>query len=188
MKRYFIALALIGVCFNLSKAQSDNFDDNHAVAILIPEVAILDVEGGNNISLSVKPPTEAGDAVDFSEATDNSTWLNYSSVVGTSETVRSVSARITKNSIPGGMILKVIASADAGNGDGTLGSSSGNVTLTSTNQTVISGIGSCYTGDGLNNGHNLTYSLELDPTAGSYASINFDEDVNVTITYTISNN
>ncbi len=75
------------------------------------------------------------------------------------------------------MLLKVTAGADAGNGDGTMGSSAGQVTLTSSYQTVISGIGSAYTADGANNGHNLTY-----------AQIDFDEDVTLTITYTISNN
>ena len=68
-----------------------------------------------------------------------------------------------------------------------MGSSAGQITLTSTDQTVISGIGSAYAADGSSNGHQLTYALELDPTAGSYAQIDFDEDVTLTITYTISN-
>ncbi|MBO6517862.1 MAG: hypothetical protein JJ975_15055, partial [Bacteroidia bacterium] len=97
-------------------------------------------------------------------------------------------AKISNNSVPGGMLLKVTAQSDAGNGDGKMGTSAGQITLTSSDQTVVNGIGSCYTGDGANNGHNLTYSLELDPTAGSYADIDFDEDVTLTITYTISNN
>lgn len=188
MKRKLFALATLGVVFALNANAQDNGNDDHTVSISIPEVAILDLEGSTSVSLSVDAPTEAGEAVDFSNAKDSSVWINYSSIVGTSETSRNVSAQISNNSVPNGMLLKVTAASDAGNGDGTMGTSAGTVTLTSANQTVISGIGSCYTGDGANNGHNLAYSLELDPTAGSYADINFDQDVTLTITYTISNN
>ena len=188
MKRKLFALAALGVVFALNaNAQADDADDNHTVAISIPEVAILDLEGSTSVSLSVEAPTEAGEAVDFSDAKDSSVWINYSSIVGASETSRTVSAKISNNSVPSGMLLKVTAGSDAGNGDGTMGSSSGQITLTSSDQTVISGIGSCYTADGANNGHQLAYSLELDPTAGSYANIDFDDDVTLTIVYTISN-
>jgi len=189
MKRKLFALAALGVAFAFNaNAQADDADDDHTVAISIPEVAILDLEGSTSVSISVEAPTEAGEAVSFANATNNDVWLNYSSITGASETSRTVSAKISNNTVPSGMLLKVNAGADDGNGDGTMGSSAGQVTLTSVDQTVISGIGSAYTADGANNGHNLTYALELDPTAGSYAQIDFDEDVTLTITYTISNN
>jgi len=188
MKRKLFALATLGVVFALNANAQDNGNDAHTVAISIPEVAILDLEGTTSVSLAVEAPTEAGEAVDFSNATNSDVWINYSSIVGVAETSRTVAAKISSaNAVPGGMLLKVTAAADAGNGDGTMGSTAGQITLTSLDQTVVSGIGSCYTGDGSNNGHNLTYALELDPTAGSYADIDFDEDVTLTITYTISN-
>jgi len=96
--------------------------------------------------------------------------------------------KISSNDVPDGMLLKVTAAKDAGNGDGKKGSTAGQIILNSSDQTVVSGIGSCYTGDGSNNGHNLTYSLELDTKKGSYEKIDFDQDVVLTITYTISNN
>ena len=187
MKRKLFALATLGVVFAFNANAQDDADADHTVAISIPEVAILDLEGSTSVSLSVDAPTEAGEAVDFSGATNNAVWVNYSSIGGASETSRTVAAKISNNSVPSGMLLKVTAGADAGNGDGTMGSSAGQITLTSTDQTVISGIGSAYAADGSSNGHQLTYALELDPTAGSYAQIDFDEDVTLTITYTISN-
>ena len=188
MKKKLLALAALGVVFALNtNAQTDDKDDNHTVSINIPEVAILDLEGKTAISLNVEAPTEAGEAVDFSKAKDSSIWLNYSSIVSKKENSRDVSVKISKNDVPDGMLLKVTASSDAGNGDGTMGKSTGTVTLTNKDQKVIDGIGSCYTGDGEKNGHNLNYSLELDPTKGSYADIDFDQDVTLTITYTISN-
>lgn len=188
MKRKLFALATLGVVFAFNANAQDDADDLHTVAISIPEVAILDLEGTTSISLAVEAPTEAGEAVDFSNATNNDIWLNYSSITGTSEPTRTVAAKISNNSVPSGMLLKVTAGADASAGDGTMGTSAGQVTLTSSDQTVISGIGSSYTGTGTSKGHQLTYALELDPTAGSYAQIDFDEDVTLTITYTISNN
>ena len=191
MKRKIFAIAALGVVFAFNaNAQSDDEDDSHTVAITIPEVAILDLEanGGTTVSLAVEAPTEAGEAVDFSNATNDDVWINYSSITGSSESSRVVTAKISTNSVPDGMLLKVTADKDAGNGDGTMGSSAGEVTLTSSDQKVITGIGSSYTADGAGNGHKLTYALELDPTAGSYAKIDFDQDTKLTITYTISNN
>ena len=190
MKRKLFALAALGVAFAINTNAQDDADDSHTVAISIPEVAILDLEGkgGTVVSLSVEAPTEAGEAVDFSNAKNEDVWINYSSIVGKSETSRTVAAKISTNSVPDGMLLKVTAVKDAGNGDGTMGTSAGEITLNATDQKVITGIGSCYTADGPGNGHKLQYSLELDPTAGSYAKIDFDQDTKLEITYTISNN
>ena len=190
MKMKIFALAALGVVFaTTTNAQTDDADDNHTVAINIPEVAILDLESksGTAISLAVEAPKEAGEAVDFSNAVNKDVWVNYSSIVGKTENSRDVSAKISKNDVPDGMLLKVTASADAGNGDGKMGTSSGEVTLSNKDQKVISGIGSCYTADGAGSGHNLKYALELDPAKKSYEKIDFDQDVTLTITYTISN-
>lgn len=190
MKRKLFAVAALGVAFAFTTNAQDKAEDSHTVAISIPEVAILDLEakGGTVVNLSVVAPEEAGEAVDFSKAVDKNVWLNYSSIVGKSETSRVVSAKISQNSVPDGMLLKVTAAKDAGSGDGTMGISTGSVTLSSSDQKVITGIGSCYTEDGPGSGHNLEYALELDTEKGSYAKIDFDQDVKLTITYTISNN
>ena len=191
MKRKLIAMAFLGFAFALTANAQDDKDDNHTVQINIPEVAILDLEGasGTAVVLSVVAPKEAGLAVDFSDAKDSSVWMNYSSIVGSStEPSRVVDAKISNGSVPGGMLLKLTAAKDAGNGDGTIGKSSGQITLSGSSQKVVNSIGSCYTGNGANNGHNLYYSLELDPTAGSYSKIDFDQATTLTILYTISNN
>lgn len=190
MKRKLVALAVLGTVFAINANAQDDKDDNHTVQINIPEVAILDLEGasGTAVVLSVEAPKEAGLAVDFSNAKDSSVWMNYSSIVGSkTEASREVSAKISNGSVPSGMLLKVTAAKDAGAGDGTVGASAGQITLDNKDQTVVSKIGSCYTGDGANKGHNMYYSLELDPKSGSYSKIDFDEATTLTILYTISN-
>ena len=183
--RLFTLVAL-GVAFALTANAQDDADDNHTVQIVIPEVAILDLEAsaGTSITLSVVAPTEAGLAVSFATAVDSTVWINYSSIVGsTTEASRTVSARISAGTLPGGMVLKVTAAADAGNGAGTVGTSAGQITLSGSNQTVISAIGSCYTGDGASNGHALYYALEQ---SGSYGDIDFDDATTLTVLYTVS--
>ena len=69
-----------------------------------------------------------------------------------------------------------------------MGSSSGGVTLTGSDQNVITGIGSAYTADGVNNGHKLTYVLSLAAAPGSYAAIDAAGGTTIGITYTITDN
>ena len=82
MKRKLFALALLGFAFAFTATAQDDKDDDHTVQITIPEVAILDLEGasGTSVVLAVQAPTEAGLAVDFSNAKDSSVWVNYSHV------------------------------------------------------------------------------------------------------------
>lgn len=190
MKRKLFALAILGMAFALNSSAQDNNEDKHSVEITIPEVAILDLEAskGTSITLAVTAPTEAGLPVSFKNAKDSTVWINYSSIVGSkTEPSREVSAKIASGNVPDGMLLKVTASSDAGNGDGQVGASTGEVTLDGKDQMVIGKIGSCYTGNGVKNGHALYYSLELDPSKGSYANLDFDQATTLTILYTISN-
>ncbi len=182
----FAVLALFS--FSNLNAQADDLDDSHTLTVDIPEVALLDIEGGAAITLEPDAPTEAGLPIDFTADTDNSLWLNYSSIIGNApDDSRKVTVAIA-GTLPTGSNLKVLAGADAGSGAGTMGSPTAIVTLAAvaTNYDIISGIGSCYTGDGASKGHQLTYSLTED--AGNYGSLNFDTDYTVTVTYTLSDN
>ena len=193
MNRIFkglLAVLFISCSFFTLNAQ-DDADDTHTVGITIPEVAILDIESATSTTISLAPtePTEAGLALDFSGATDNSLWLNYSSIVGsTSDASRTVTVKIQSGAVPTGLLLKVTAAGDNGSGDGAMGTSAAQLTLTGVAQSIITAIGSCYTGSPQLKGHQLTYVLELNAAAGSYASIDFDESNNVVLVYTISDN
>jgi hypothetical protein len=186
----FLAVAFVASSFALN-AQADDQDDVHDVVISIPEVALVDLEAASGTSINLGPaaPTEAGLPLDFSGQTNSDIWLNYSSIKSTAnDPTRDITAAITSGVLPAGMALDVTAAADAGNGDGLMGSSAGAVTLTGSAQDVITGIGSAYTGDGVNNGHNLTYALSLAAAAGSYAALDADDATTIQITYTISDN
>jgi len=187
-KNTLVIFLFTGMFFS-AQAQTDNATASHEVSIKIPEVAILDVEPANNsFALAPTKPDEAGLALDFSNAINSDLWLNYSSIVGaTSDASRTIDVKVGEGAIPDGLLLKVTASADNGSGDGKMGAPNAlPITLSNTAQEIITGIGSCYTGSPENNGHQLTYALELDGAAGSYEKIDFDQSTTIKIVYTIS--
>ncbi|MDZ7846717.1 MAG: hypothetical protein U5L96_08075 [Owenweeksia sp.] len=185
---YTVALA---ATFSIALNAQDDNDDVHDIVVSVPEVALVDIEasGGTSINLGPAAPTEAGLPLDFSGQSNSDLWLNYSSIKSTAnDPTRDITALISGGTLPSGMSLDVTAAADAGNGDGAMGSSAGAVTLSASNQNVITGIGSAYTADGVSNGHNLTYALALSGAAGAYAALDADNANTVQITYTITDN
>ena len=183
--------ALIIVSANTFAQGVDSNKASHTLAIGVPQVALLDLETSESLSISLggTAPTETGEAVSFND-TNSDIWINYSSIVGsTTEPTRAVSVKIDGGNVPAGLELKVVAAADAGNGDGDMGTAVATPTLLSTSPSnIINGIGSAYTGDGHSNGHKLTYTLSQSATAGSYAKLDFDKSDSVTIMYTLSDN
>lgn len=184
MKKVIFILAMATGFVNASFGQ-DNSSDVHTVAISIPEVALVDVEpaASKNISLAYTAPTEAG--LGITGATNSNLWLNYSSIKSTIlNPTRTVSVKVDQ--VIAGANLKVTAAADVAAGNGTVGTPAGSaLTLSTTDQTLVSGIGSCYTGDGASKGHNLTYAIDL---TGTYADLDANNDATLVVTYTISNN
>ena len=185
-KFYFIALTILTT---LNINAQDNNQAFQNVTINIPEVALLDLEATNSTTINLSPegPTEAGEALDFSNSTNSDIWINYSSIVGSkTESSRDVTVSITSGSVPQGMTLKVKAGEDAGFGDGKMGTSTSTITLNSNAQKVIQGVGSAYTGNGPSKGHQLTYELSLDNEKGSYAALDFDQSNTIAVTYTLT--
>jgi hypothetical protein len=178
----FFSLTVIFL-FSTINIFADTEEGAHSVSVNIPKVALLDIEGGTSVILSPTAPTEAGSAFDFTNATDNSTWINYSSVVAKGKK-RNVTAAITSGDIPSGLLLKVQASSYSGNGKGDCGNSEGEITLSGSSQSIIKYVKTCYTGNGTSNGHSLTYSLELENT-DNYKDL-VQATTSITITYTLT--
>ena len=183
----FATLAIIGLGLNSSFAQ-DTKTDNHTVAITIPEVSLLDIElsTSKNLTMNFVAPTEAGNAI-TAPLTNTTLWLNYSSIVEPTGVDASRTVSVKASAIIPGVDLKVTAGADAGAGAGTKGTPvAGGVTLTTIDQTLISGIGSCWTDTGTSKGHQLTYAVGL-TSAATYGSL-LSGTTTITVTYTLSAN
>ncbi|HAT94309.1 MAG TPA: hypothetical protein DCS36_18435 [Sphingobacterium sp.] len=191
MKKLKLTIALsflaAGISGNLSAQDTNN--DSHTIAISIPKVALVDIEPSatKNLVLGFTAPSEAGNPVVASPA-NNSLWLNYSPIKSGSDT-RNVTVKL--NALVPGVDIHVTAAAPTGAGGGTLGTSAGLLTLSAADQTIISGIGSAYTGNGANNGHNLTYALAAGSGPGgvaNYADLQVTATTTATVIYTISDN
>lgn len=182
-------MLLLGLLSLTTYAQDTNID-THTIALIVPEVALLDLESatGTAISLGVIAPTEAGLPVTFSSA-NTDLWLNYSSIIGSiTEPSRNITVQVTAGTIPDGIDINLVALADAGNGDGTIGTPTTSIILsTATAQNLVTGIGSAYTGDGVNNGHNLSYTGGLSSST-PYSELDFDQNAVLTVTYTLTDN
>ncbi|KFF73320.1 hypothetical protein HX13_21310 [Chryseobacterium sp. P1-3] len=185
-----VALSLFTAAISGNLYAQDTNTDNHTITISIPEVALVDIEPAatKNITLGFTAPTEAGNPI-VASAANNTLWLNYSSVKSVADPTRNVSVKL--NAIIPGIDIQVTAAAATGSGAGTLGTSAGLLTLSAADQTIISGIGSAYTGNGANNGHNLTYALAAGSGPGgvaAYADLQATATAVATVTYTISDN
>lgn len=192
MKKTTFSIAMSLAAFALSanlKAQDTNAD-NHTITISVPEVALVDIEPAatKNITLGFTAPTEAGNPV-IPNTSNTTLWLNYSSIKSVADPTRNVSVSV--NAVIPGIDIQVTAAAATGSGGGTLGTPVAQLTLSATDQTIISGIGSAYTGNGANNGHNLTYALAAGSGPGGvavYADLQAAATTVATVTYTISDN
>ena len=106
--------------------------------------------------------------------------MNAQADVATSGVTRRITAAV--NQVIPGTDIRIQAAAASGSGGGTLGTPSAQTTLTTAAQTIISGIGGAFTGNGTNNGHQLTITL----TTNSYANVTARSNTPIVITYTIT--
>lgn len=179
-----LTFTTIGVIASNSLRAQDGSSDNHTIGIEIPEVALVDIEpsAAKNITMDFTAPTEAGDPI--TAPSDNSDlWINVSSIKSTGDPTRTVSVKLT--ALISGVDIKVTAAADAGQGAGTFGAPGSQLTLTTSDQSLVTGIGSCYTGNGASKGYNLTYNVSSPD--GNYSNLSATS-ATATVTYTISDN
>lgn len=152
---------------------------NRTVTLTLPVVTLMDVEPAGTISLNYTAPTEAGNPIIVPVA-NTTKWINYTSAITASGVTRRITAAV--NQVIPGTDIRIQAAAASGSGGGTLGTPSAQTTLTTAAQTIISGIGGAFTGNGANNGHQLTITL----TTNSYANVTARSNTPVVITYTIT--
>jgi len=193
MKKLSIILASVlvfGVSISAVATPKDDSQSTakHDIKVGIPSYSLVGVSSTSAIDLKPGVPSAAGEGLNFSasSASDESIWLNYSSILE-GETSNSISVKMTGD-LPSGVSIELIASSDAGKGKGETGSAKNTkITLDGQGQDIITGIGNCYTGTGSGSGHKLTYSLKM-----SNEDVNYKKLTSGTFTtnviYTITDN
>lgn len=157
----------------------------HSLGLTIPEIAMLDIEPDNTaLNLSFIIPTEAGLPIVTANASANTKWLNYTNSLSPVVPGRSIEVQVSNGNIPDGVEILVDVSAYSGNGAGVFGIPSGTITLSTSPQVCISGIGGSYTGNGSNNGHQLSYSLGIT----DYDILDADQTGSLELMFTLVDN
>ncbi|MFC3159669.1 hypothetical protein SAMN05443633_1134 [Chryseobacterium arachidis] len=165
-------------CLILSCGVFSQTSGNADISLTLPSVTLMDVEPSGTIAMNYTAPTEAGNPV-TTPAANTTKWINYTSAYPTTGVSRRITASI--NPVIPGIDIRIQALAASGGG-GTLGTPTAQITLGTTAQNIITGIGRSFTGNGNTNGHRLTITL----TTNTYANITARNSTPVIITYTIT--
>lgn len=160
-------------------------NESHKLGIDIPEVALLALqsENGSGLNFNSALPNAASQNINMSGEEQSGIWINYSSIVRAGQK-RKVTATVVGD-IPPGVVLKVKASEGRGEGNGKLGEPLSWVIIKNVPVDVISNIGSCYTGRGVENGHMLSYKIEMDDQTDRYTSL-VQSETSLQILYTLT--
>lgn len=173
---FLIALMHSFVLFSQRNVSGINANFN------LNEIAILDIEPNNStVTLNLDSPLNSGEKVRVVTANNNK-WINFSSAISNNSSKRNLSIKIEDGEVPTGVHLKLNTSNYSGIGNGELGLANSNITLNKTSQVIISNIGGAYTGNGVNNGYKLTYSLEI----YDYKLLDMDNSETLTISLTLT--
>jgi hypothetical protein len=183
--KYLLLLLFVGLCAPFfCNAQWEEGQIN--VHFSIPEIALIDIEPSfnNSVHFSITTSAEPGESPNVNESSDQELWINYSSAMKGENNSRKIVAEIVQGSLPDGIELFLEASVYKGTGEGNFGEPIGRVNIGTQPRPIIAGIGSCYTGDGINNGHLLQFSIEI----SDYSKIHSGSESEFTILYTITDN
>ncbi|HPF52858.1 MAG TPA: hypothetical protein PK335_14855 [Draconibacterium sp.] len=181
--KYVLCLAML--VFEILPVFSQNESGSINVRFSIPEIAVMDIEPDyNNIEFSVSASADPGGEPALKQISGESVWINYSSAIRKNGNKRSINAQVTDNSLPEGISFYIEASAASPFGSRNQGVSTGKVKITQEPRPIITGIGSCFTGDGVNMGHELRYFVEIT----DFEKIESKTDQVFTVMYTITDN
>jgi len=177
ISKKFITSAIVIFLIAAVPLLAGTAEASHSITLNVNEIAVMGLNDTGSITLETGSTVDPGaNPTTIAAATNSDKYLKYTSIVNDGAT-RSITVALSTG-VPAGTQLTVQA-ADAGTtGDGTpVGSA---VTLSTTDQNLITGIGSCATGT--TNGADLTYSY----TITDVTLLEEDSDATITVTYTLT--
>lgn len=153
LKTAVLLILLIGI-------RDNNLAQNaKQVVIEIPKTSLVAIAPSGDNSITIYPKIENNQAI----ITSSNYWINYSSIKGSNTNpFQRITAAISHGSLPEGHQLIIEAGQDAGKGGGIVGIPIGRQNVTSEFQTLITAIGSSYTGNSINQGHQLSIEIVKD--------------------------
>jgi len=178
MKKLIISILIAGMLiFGMSMGvMAETSSDDSTVNVNISEIAMVAAGEPGDLVINAGA-ISAGDAP-FVSSADSTSKLDYTSIVVTGET-RIIKAKL--DAVVDGCNLALTCAQlvdGTGTADGTVGTVAAITALTTSDQDLITGIGSCNSGD---TGAALTYTLTIDDIANVKAADNA-----LTVTFTIT--
>ena len=175
-------LILLLLCLHTSLSFAQRNVNEINVNFSLNEIALLNIEPSNTtVVLNLDAPNNPGEKAKI-VAANNKKWINFSSAISENSPPRNISIRIEDGSVPSGIHLKLMTSNYIGSGNGKLGSPESVITLNNSSQVIVSNIGGAFTGNGINNGYELTYYLEIYDY--KLLDINNSETLSISLTLT----
>lgn len=184
-------LIFIAIIFSpLYTFAQDAVETEHDVNVSfnVPKTNIIDIASldGNDITFSPVEIESIANGANFSLA-NSDLWLNYTVIKSTANAPKRINVSVAAVNFPTGMSLKLKIDPDEGMGNGEMGSpvlGYSDLIPDAAPLELISNIGSCYTGNGVNNGHNMHFRLDYDNTYYDELHTNFNTVI--ILTYTIT--
>jgi len=160
----------------------DNRSASHTITILPPPMAMLQVESSTQVALTNNHQLQT--TFERNNKRASSTKMTISSVViQNTNTTRYIYAQITRGNLPVGMQLKLQTVNQNQNAGEESGKTIQELVLSNYAKNVISGMGTCFTGNGNNAGFDLKYSV----AQATNQQTNYINAQNaLTVTYTFS--
>ncbi len=185
---HIVILLTISVPFICSAQDHMETEHDVNVSFNVPKTNIIDIASlnGNDITFNPIDIDAVANGMDFS-LINNELWLNYTVVKSNAYSTKRINLSTTASNFPVGMSLKLKVDPDANLGKGDIGTPVAGFTDLIPDASpveLISNIGSCYTGNGANKGHNLHFKLDYDNTYYDELHTNFNTII--VLTYTIT--
>lgn len=183
MKRGIFSVLITVIFLLLSGSAEAQLTAGAQLTVSVPENCLIDTNGAP-VNLTLVAPV-AGSSVPT--VSNSSMYLRISSIVP-GNTKRKVTVKISSGTVPAGTQLTLGAAAStSSSGSGKRGTVGPPVVLSTVDQTIISGIGSCYTGTGYTDGYRLTYTWGPYNPQTNYEMITATvTPVTITVLFTIS--
>ena len=154
------------------------------ISVSLPEISIIDLAPSTaTIELGMRAPSQAGDPIDMSDATNDSKWINYTASISQGGPRKNITAQVLSGELPRGLKLMLKTGKYTGSGKGKTGKPRNEIELTHLPKMIIKNIGGSYTGTGAQQGHNIAFTLVYK----DYEDIDFGTSTLV-IAFTLTDN
>ncbi|MEA4936153.1 MAG: hypothetical protein VB102_05860 [Paludibacter sp.] len=183
-KLLVISIVLLSSLLTFSAMGQDTNTSSNTLSLGLSEVSLI--KGSTAPVSLILTPQSAGLAVKPS-VSDSTARVLVSSVI-TGSNFRTMSVVFTGD-LPGGTYLKLKAKDPNGNFVGGKGAVEPEVTYTTNGgaaQNIITGIGTCYSGTGSDDGYKLLYTFGVSASTENYGDIRAVGGQTVTATFTLT--